>query len=173
MQSTWYDTNSLYLFPPQAMHPNSAQDHLSFIHLDLNTHRLPSLPSSKPSTIFNTFAQLAIIRRFAPRQRTGSPVYDPLLPFHDHEVALPRRAMRQDGHAPLRVHHVVEVAPVMRGLPLPIRGDGGVGGRGCVLGEVSGGLDSLACSSDEPPSSTSSGCGPGTGSGSGRQRGYV
>jgi len=70
--------------------------------------------------------------------------------------------MGQDRHAALRVHHIIEVAPVMRGLPFSIRGDRGVGCRGRVLREVGRRLDGLSGSRDEAGaarSGASAGCG--------------
>ena len=75
--------------------------------------------------------------------------------------------MSQDRHATLRIHHIIEMTPVMSGFPFPVGRDGGVGsgGGGRVLREVGCGLDYLASASDEGASGgggrTSDRCGAG------------
>jgi len=112
----------------------------------------PCRPRSNPNILpRSSCQQLPVIGRFTPRQRTGGPIHNPLLPLHDHQIALPRTAVREDGHAALRVHHVVEVTPVVRRLPLTVRGDRGIGDgrmRG-ILREVGSGLDCLASTGKE------------------------
>lgn len=78
-----------------------------------------NLPKPNPRIAF-TSCYFGVFRWRDTSQFPRRPIHNPLFPFHNHQVAFPWRAVGQDSHAAFRIHHVVEVCPLVLWLPFPV-----------------------------------------------------
>ncbi len=88
--------------------------HLHRPHTHRSNHLICRLSSRHPG-------DLGIFRRTNPCHLSRGPIDNPLLALHDHQVTLPRTPVCQNGHAAFRIHHIVEMRPVVLGPPFSFR----------------------------------------------------
>jgi hypothetical protein len=103
----------------------------------------------------STSCQFFIPRRFASRQCPRRPIHKPLFPFYDQQITLPWTPFRKHSHASSRVHHIVEMGPLVIRAPFPIRGNGRIRYIRRERRQMSSRLYSLSSSRYKPRSSHS------------------